>query len=367
MSIDEIHMSRALALAERGRGRTSPNPIVGAVIVDDEGVVVGRGAHEVAGGPHAEIHALTDAGTRARGATLYCTLEPCSHTGRTGPCAPRVAEAGIRRVVVATQDPNPLVAGRGIALLREQGIQVTVGLCAEAAQRLNPAFFTWMRRRRPFVTMKAALTLDGCVAAAPGVRTGLTGPAANRFIHRERAEIDGIAVGSGTVLADDPQLTPRGAYRYRPLTRVVFDRRLRTPAGAALLSTAAAGPVIIMSTTTAAQSAPARARALVEAGARVELLEPDGSAHAFLRGAIARVAELGCLSVVVEGGPTLHSALWNAGLVDRVELFVTPAVGGPGGLRWDVLPTGTMGSLAGAAARPLGEDILIEGYVHGPD
>jgi diaminohydroxyphosphoribosylaminopyrimidine deaminase/5-amino-6-(5-phosphoribosylamino)uracil reductase len=367
MSIDELHMFRALALAERGRGRTSPNPVVGAVVVDDEGVVVGRGSHEVAGGPHAEVYALDEAGTRARGATLYCTLEPCSHTGRTGPCAPKVVEAGIRRVVVATEDPNPLVAGRGIALLRTQGISVTVGVCAEAAHRLNPPFFTWIRQRRPFVTVKAALTLDGCVAAFPGVRTELTGAAANRFIHRERAEIDAIGVGSGTVLADNPRLTPRGAYRYRPLMRVVFDRRLRTPLHAALLSTTGAGPVIIMSTTTAARETPERLRSLGDAGARVELVDPDAARSSFLPAALERLGELGCLSMVVEGGPTVHSALWTAGLVDRVELFVTPAIAGPGGLRWDVLPVGTMGSLAYAAARPVGEDMLIEGHVHRSD
>lgn len=368
MSTDDLQMARALALAERGRGRTSPNPMVGAIIVDDEGVVVGRGTHEIAGGPHAEIRALADAGPRARGATLYCTLEPCTHTGRTGPCAPRVVEGGIRRAVIATEDPNPLVAGRGIALLREHGIHVTVGVGAGSAERLNTAFFTWIRQRRPFVTMKAALTLDGCVAASPGVRTGLTGAAANRLIHRERAEIDAIVVGSGTLLADNPLLTPRGAYRYRPLMRVVFDRRLRTPHDARLLSTASAGPVIIMSTTAAARAASGRVRSLAEAGALVELVDPasDGGS-AFLPAALERLAELGCLSVVVEGGPTLHRGFWDAGLVDRVQLFVTPAVAGPGGLRWDVLPTGTMGSLDRAATRPLGEDILIEGYVHRSD
>ncbi len=230
-------MARALLLAERGRGRTSPNPMVGALVVDDEGVVVGRGRHESAGGPHAEVHALVDAGERAAGATLYCTLEPCSHTGRTGPCAPRVVAAGIRRAVVAVGDPNPLVSGRGIGYLREHGIDVTVGVLAEQAEKLNEPFFTRMRFRRPFVTMKVALSLDGCVAAAPGIRTQLTGPSAARAIHRERAEIDALAVGSGTVLADDPLLTARGIYRYRPLVRVVFDRRLRTPVTARLFST----------------------------------------------------------------------------------------------------------------------------------
>ncbi|MEO8520751.1 MAG: bifunctional diaminohydroxyphosphoribosylaminopyrimidine deaminase/5-amino-6-(5-phosphoribosylamino)uracil reductase RibD, partial [Acidobacteriota bacterium] len=172
---DAFYMARALAVAERGRGRTSPNPMVGAVIVDPEGVVVGSGCHEFAGGPHAEVQALLAAGARARGATLYCTLEPCSHVGRTGPCAPLVADAGIARVVVAGEDPNPLVSGRGLALLRQRGVTVVSGVLAADAEALNVGFFSVMRRHRPFVTIKVALTADGRVSAAPGVRTPLTG------------------------------------------------------------------------------------------------------------------------------------------------------------------------------------------------
>src|SRR5262245_358049 len=234
---DAQFMRKALALAERGRATTSPNPLVGAVVVDAEGVVVGRGAHRVAGGPHAEVVALDDAGERARGATLYCTLEPCCHTGRTGPCAPRVVSAGVARAVIAADDPNPLVSGRGLRHLREHGLRVTSGLMSADAERQNRPFMTVMRRRRPFVTLKAALSLDGRIAAAPGVRTALTGEAANRLIQRERAEVDAIAVGSETVLADDPRLTARTVFRARPLVRVIFDRRLRTSGSAAIFST----------------------------------------------------------------------------------------------------------------------------------
>lgn len=358
-------MARALAVAERGRGRTSPNPIVGAVVVDAEGVVVGRGAHLKAGGPHAEVHALADAGTRARGATLYCTLEPCSHTGRTGPCAPAVAGAGIRRAVIAMPDPNPLVAGQGLALLRARGVEVTVGVRRDAAERLNRGFLTRIRYGRPYVTMKVALTLDGCVAAVPGARTRLTGPQADRLVHRERAEIDAIVVGSGTVLADDPLLTPRGPYRYEPLVRVVLDRRLRTPPAARLLSTRAAGPVIIMSTPAAADAHPERVAALGARGACVELIDGAGEGpSAFLAGALARLGVIGCNAAVVEGGPTVHAALWREALVDRVQIFVTPHVAGPEGVRWDVLPIGTLGALRDARTLPLGDDVLIEGHVH---
>lgn len=365
---DERHMARALALAERGRGRTSPNPMVGAVVVDDEGVVVGRGAHLKAGEPHAEVHALGDAGERARGATLYCTLEPCSHTGRTGPCAPEVAAAGIRRAVIAMPDPNPLVAGQGLAFLRARGVHVTVGVGRDAAEGLNRGFLTRIRAGRPYITMKVALTLDGCVAAGPGARTRLTGAPADRYVHRERAEMDAIVVGSGTVLTDDPLLTPRGPYRYEPLVRAVLDRRLRTSAGARLLSTGGSGPVIIMSTPAAAEAFPDRVAALSARRARIELIDDGGRGPSgFLREALARLSALGCNTAVVEGGPTVHAALWRAGLVDRVQMFITPHVAGPGGVRWDVLPIGTPGALHGTRLLLLGDDVVIEGHVHRVD
>jgi diaminohydroxyphosphoribosylaminopyrimidine deaminase/5-amino-6-(5-phosphoribosylamino)uracil reductase len=362
---DADHMNRALGLAERGRGRTSPNPMVGALIVDADGIVVGRGFHEVAGGRHAEIHALEDAGARARGSTLYCTLEPCCHTGRTAPCAPRVVAAGVRRAVVAVEDPNPLVRGRGIAYLREHGVEVTVGVRRDEAERLNRPFFTRMRLGRPFVTMKAALSLDACVARAPGTRTALTGADAGRAIHRERAEIDAIAVGSGTMLTDDPLLTARGAYRFRPLARVIFDRRLRTPRSARVFSTIAQGPIIVM-TTSATNASIERARALAAAGASVEVI-PETDAGQFLASALTRLAALDIISIVVEGGPALHDAFWKAGLVDRVELFVSPTALGTGGVPWMAAHDGAIAGLDHLAARPIGEDVLIEGYVHRSD
>jgi diaminohydroxyphosphoribosylaminopyrimidine deaminase/5-amino-6-(5-phosphoribosylamino)uracil reductase len=363
MLSDADFMARALALAERGRGRTSPNPMVGAVVVDFEGVVVGRGAHEAAGGPHAEVYALEDAGERARGATLYCTLEPCSHTGRTGPCAPLVAGAGITRAVIAIEDPNPRVAGRGLEYLRAHGVEVRVGVLRDQAARLNRPFFSVMQRQRPFVTLKIALSRDGGVAAAPGARTALTGPAANRLIHRERAEVDALAIGSGTLLADDPLLTPRGAYRFRPLTRIVFDRRLRTPPSAKLLSTRTAGPVIIVSTPEAAERAPDRVRALHDAGAQVELIEAERP----LERALARFAAMGLTSLLVEGGVELHRAFWEAGLVDRLEVFQTGAVLGPGRVPWLPLSVLESDRIVERTARGLGEDRVIEAYVYRPD
>jgi diaminohydroxyphosphoribosylaminopyrimidine deaminase / 5-amino-6-(5-phosphoribosylamino)uracil reductase len=363
---DEFYMARALALAERGRGTASPNPLVGALLVDEEGVIVGRGAHLRAGDAHAEIHAIEDAGPKARGATLYCTLEPCSHTGRTGPCAPRVVEAGIARAVIAVEDPNPRVAGQGLAVLRAAGIEVQVGVMAGEAEVLNRPFFTVMRRRRPFVTMKVALSADRRVAAGPGVCTPMTGPASARLVHRERAEVDAVAVGSGTILADDPLLTARVAFRSRPLVRVVFDTRLRTPPGARILSTLEAGPVIIVTTPSALTADPERAAALAGAGARLEPIEA-GEPAGRLGMALARLASRGVTSLVVEGGPVLHRAFWDAGLVDRIEMFITPCELGADGVEWLPFSLLAGGRLSDVTARATGSDILIEGYVHRVD
>ena len=361
MTSDADYMARALAVAERGRGTTSPNPIVGALVVDDEGVVVGRGAHLVAGGPHAEILALADAGERARGATLYCTLEPCSHTGRTGPCAPKVVAAGIRRAVIAMRDPNPLVSGRGIELLRSHGVEVTVGILEAHARRQNAPFLTRMGRGRPHVTMKVALSADGMVALAGGHATRLTGDVANRRIHRDRAEVDAIAIGSGTLLNDDPLLTARIAYRRRTFISVVFDRRLRTPPPARVLSTLESGPVIIVTDPDASASQEPLV-ALTRVGASVEAISLDGST--FEDAALRRLTQIGVSSVILEGGPTTHSAFWDRGLVDRVQMYVVPRSIGPDGLGWWASADQVVAQLEDVRRTRLGADMLIEGDVH---
>ena len=356
---DADYMARALFHAARGRGRTSPNPVVGAVVVSAEGVVVGQGYHEKAGEAHAEVRALDVAGHHARGGTLYCTLEPCTHTGRTGPCGRRIAEAGIARVVAAIEDPNPLVRGRGFDYLRGRGIRVEIGLGVQSASRMNQPFFTVMREGRPFVILKAAISADGCLAAAPGERTALTSAVANRHAQRVRAEVDALAVGVGTVLVDDPLLTARGVFRERPLTRVVFDRTLRTPPQARLLSTRGAGPVIIVTTAEGAARREAR-QVLEDRGA--ELLVTDGSVGA----GISALASHGITSVLIEGGAALHGAAWDAGIVDFVRLYVTPHVLGPSGVR--LLPDRRVfdAIVADRQVVPLGPDVLVEGYVHGP-
>jgi len=358
--VDERMMERALFHAARGSGRTSPNPLVGAVVVSADGVVVGQGFHERAGEPHAEVHALAAAGVRARGATLYCTLEPCCHQGRTGPCVSRIVDAGVVRVVAAVEDPNPAVRGRGFAILRSRGVAVEVGLSAETAVALNLPFFTLMRERRPFVILKAATSLDGRIAAAQGVRTQLTSAAANRHAHRVRAEIDAIGVGSGTILCDDPDLTPRGAFRERPLVRVVFDRRLRTPPAARVLSTPDAGPVIIVTTAEGAEQADVRRR-LESRGAQIEVMAGDT-----FRSALECLAARQVGSLLLEGGAAVHAAAWDEGLVDYVRLYVTPQVLGDGAV--PLLPNRSFSpaELRERRIASLGPDVLIEGYVHRP-
>jgi diaminohydroxyphosphoribosylaminopyrimidine deaminase / 5-amino-6-(5-phosphoribosylamino)uracil reductase len=353
-------MNRALSLAERGRGRTSPNPLVGAVVVSRDGVIVGQGFHRRVGEPHAEVHALEEAGERARGATLYCTLEPCCHVGRTGPCVQRIVEAGVARVVAAVVDPNPLVNGKGFEHLRVHGVEVEVGLGAAAARAMNQPFFTLMREHRPFVVLKAATSADGYIAEAPGRRTQLTSTEANRHAHRVRAEVDAIGVGVGTILADDPSLTARGAFRERPLVRVIFDRRLRTPADAAVLSTSQVGPVIIMTSEDSAGDQTLR-EPLEAKGAMIEPVR-----HATLRAALGRLADHQVESLLLEGGAAVHAAAWDEDVVDFVRLYVAPRLIGSGGVPFLGGRSFRVTDLVERRVETLGPDTMIEGYVHGP-
>lgn len=357
---DDAYMRQALRLAAQGRGRTSPNPMVGAIVVDGRGAVVGSGYHERAGGDHAEVRALAEAGGAARGATLYCTLEPCCHHGRTGPCVERIVEAALARVVVAMPDPNPVVNGRGIAHLRGKGIAVDVGLRKREAARLNEAFVTWVSRRRPFVTMKVATSLDGCIAARPGARTALTSPAAGRVVHALRGEVDAIGVGSTTLLVDDPLLTARGASRALPLTRVVFDRRLRTPPTARLFGTLESGPIVVVTLESGSARRRERLARLADVGAEVECVDAGG----FLRSAFERLARRRVTSLVLEGGRLVHEAAWEAGLVDRVQMFVAPVEVGPAGVAW-MDRDAVFRAVDALAVRAFGPDVLMEADVHG--
>ncbi len=361
---DTAFMARALALARRAAGRTSPNPLVGAVVVKD-GRVVGEGYHQKAGTPHAEVHALAAAGTGARGATLYVTLEPCSHHGRTPPCTEAILAAGVRRVVAAVQDPNPRVAGRGFERLREAGVEVTAGVLEEEARRLNEAFFVYVTAGRPFVAMKTAMTLDGKIATACGESRWISGEASRALAHRLRSELDAVMVGIGTALADDPQLTarPPGTASRDPV-RIVVDSALRLPPDARLLQLDSPAPTWVATT----ERAPAeRRRALEAAGAEVLVL-PERDGRVDLAALMAELGRREVTSVLLEGGATLNAAALAAGVVDKVLCFVAPKVVGgaaaPG-------PVGGPGveRLAGAwrverlAAEAVGEDILLTGYL----
>ena len=356
-------MDRALFWAERGRGRTSPNPIVGAVVVSPDGIVVGQGAHMKAGGPHAEVVALDHAGDLARGATLYCTLEPCSHRGRTGPCVERIVAAGVRRVVAAITDANPLVAGQGLAYLEGHGIEVSLGVGGETAARQHAPFFTWVRQRRPFVIVKAAASVDGYVGQGDR-RVKLTGLTADRYFHRQRAEVDAIAVGAGTVLADDPLLTARGAYRPRPLVRVLIDWRGRIPSSARVFTTVPAGPVIMVVLEETRAARPSHFQALEDQGVAIETFETRD-----LSRVLRRLAEREVVTLLVEGGPALHGALADQELVDRAQWVVPPRqLGGGVPLAASLFSVETAHApRSSAVTRQLGDDLLIEFDVHRPD
>jgi len=356
---DDDFMRRALFHAGRSEGVTTPNPLVGAVIVSPDGVVVGQGRHPRAGAPHAEVFAIEDAGERARGATMFVNLEPCCHTGRTGPCTKRIIAAGLRRVVAAMPDPNPLVSGKGFDELRAHGIQVEVGVLADAALRLNRAFTIVQTERRPMVIAKAATSLDSRIAAAPGVRTPLTSAEANRRTQRLRAAVDAIGIGSGTLLADDPILTVRDCFRPRPLARIVFDRRLRTPATARLFSTLDAGPVIILTTAAAAGEHPERVQALKAAGAT--LIEGAGELRTDLRALVP--FEISTL--LLEGGAVMHAAAWHAGVIDRVHVIVAPRALGEGGVRFFDGIEVPLSELIPVRVEMLGPDAWMEADVHG--
>jgi diaminohydroxyphosphoribosylaminopyrimidine deaminase/5-amino-6-(5-phosphoribosylamino)uracil reductase len=322
---DERWMRRALDLAQRGLGETNPNPLVGCVIVK-AGRVVGEGWHRRAGGAHAEVYALRQAGTAARGGTAYVTLEPCSHQGRTPPCAPELARAGLRRVVVAMRDPNPHVDGRGLAALRRAGIAVTTGVLGDAAALLNERFVMAARLSRPFVLLKAAMTLDGRIATAAGESKWITTAAQRKSARALRRLHDGVAVGIGTVLADDPRLLPEPAVR-RPFHRVVFDSRLRVPVESRLVRSARRAPVWIVTT------GDARGRAALERrGVRV-LAGPARDGRVDLDWALAALRDAGLWSLMVEGGSELLGALLAARLFDQVALFRAPLLLGGRGSR----------------------------------
>lgn len=361
---DLAWMEMAYGLAEAARGRTSPNPLVGAVIVRD-GAVVGHGYHEEAGKPHAEIMALDMAGPRARGATLYLTLEPCVHWGRTPPCVDRVIAAGLARVVVSAVDPNPLVDTRGIRRLEQAGLDVSVGLLADRNAALNEAYVKFIVRGTPFVTLKAALTLDGKIACSSGEARWISSAGTRDYVHLLRGEQDALMIGVNTLVADDPRLTVRHPlWPAKRLLRAVLDSRLRFPPDARILSTLDRGRIAVF----CGREAPGdKAGALEDLG--VEVLRPPGGATAWALEAV--LAELGrreIASLLVEGGGRVFTSFVEAGLADKAVLTFAPRlVGGAGapgflGGRGADRIAGAP-ALERARAFTIEDDIIVEGYL----
>jgi len=358
---DEAAMRRALELAARGRGFVEPNPMVGAVITADDGFV-GEGWHERFGGPHAEVVALQAAGPRARGGTLYATLEPCCHHGKTPPCTEAIRAAGIGRVVVATADPFPEVAGRGIAMLREAGITVEVGLLSTEAERLTAAFRTLIQKGRPWVIAKWAMSIDGRLATAPWQGRWISSPESRALVHDLRTRIDAIAVGIDTVLADDPRLTarPEGDMASGPRVplRVVLDGRARLPLTSTLVRTAREIPVLVAT----GPDAPAESTAaLAAAGCEVW----RGTAADAGTRTDALLAELGrrrLTHLLVEGGATVLTGMLAAGQVDEVWAFIAPVIVG-GGATSGPPPLADVTRLAVEQVTFPGGDILVRGTI----
>jgi len=377
-NLDELHMREALDLARAGIALTSPNPCVGAVIVDDAGKVVGSGSHTYDGLKHAENLAIEQAGSKARGATLYVNLEPCSHQGRTPPCANAILSAGIIRVVAAMEDPNPFVAGQGFARLRDAGVQVEVGILKGEAQKLNEAFARYIRHKTPLITLKTAMTLDGKIApepspievAGPGnvTRGWITSDFARKHVQQLRHQHDAILVGVGTILADDPLLTDRtGLPRRRPLLRVILDSRLRLPPESRLVQHVNADVLVLCSILDID-----RKRALENRGVRVEQVaaaRPDGRPD--FRTVARHLGEQQITSLLIEGGATVNWDALAAGVVDKIFFYYAPKIlAGSGSVPFAVgegfRRMSDAAHVKSIAIHRFGEDFAVEGYLKDP-
>ena len=379
MTLDEQSIRRALDLARAGVGLVSPNPAVGAIVLDSSGKEAGAGTHTYDGVKHAEVIALAQAGPHARGGTLYLNLEPCSHQGRTGPCADAVIASGIRRVVCCMQDPNPQVAGQGFAKLRAAGIQVEVGQLEAEAKKLNESFARFIRHRLPLVTLKAAMTLDGKIAPPPpgspapaevaaGGSTGgwITGEIARKYVHELRHQHDAIMAGVGTVIADDPLLTDRsGRARRRPLLRVILDSYLRLPDASRLVKSAQGDVLILYS-----EADDARKQQLERLGLRVEKVANQVDGRPDLTDVIHHLAKSDITSVLIEGGATVNWTALSSGVVDKLFLFYAPKILGEGSVPFVASPTQGHGHIVLAAwhirLHQFGEDFAVEGYLRDP-
>jgi diaminohydroxyphosphoribosylaminopyrimidine deaminase/5-amino-6-(5-phosphoribosylamino)uracil reductase len=363
-------MEHALGLARKGIGLASPNPTVGCVIVRD-GQIVGEGFHQYEWRDHAEIMALKSAGEKARGATMYVTLEPCNHKGRTGPCTEAIIAAGVQRVVAAMQDPNPVNSGRGFEHLGQSSIEVVTDICEAEAHRLNEPFACWIRTKKPFVTLKSALTLDGQLALPPSGKRGaknsgkrsrsewISSEESRAEVHRMRHASDALLTGIGTILADDPLLTDRSRLprRRRPL-RVVLDAKLRLPPKARIVKTADDDLLVF----TAASRESPKARKLQNAGVEVVHAKTENG-RIDLQTVLAELGRREVLSVLLEAGPTLNGAALAAGIVHKLFLFYAPKIAGENKVPFALAPGLTLLPLQNICTYPFGPDLAIEGYL----
>ncbi|MFQ5683205.1 MAG: bifunctional diaminohydroxyphosphoribosylaminopyrimidine deaminase/5-amino-6-(5-phosphoribosylamino)uracil reductase RibD [Candidatus Binatia bacterium] len=359
--IDKRYMRLALRLALKGAGRTSPNPMVGAVLVRN-GKIVGTGYHKFAGSDHGEIVALKQAGDKARGATLYLNLEPCNHEGKTPPCTISVIRAGVKKVVTGMVDPNPLVSGRGIHRLRRQGVQVQVGFLEAECQRLNEAFSKYITRRIPFVTLKLAASLDGKIATSTGESQWITGKVSRAYVHHIRNQVDAVMVGVGTVLADDPRLTCRSPGGRHPW-RVILDGHLRIPLTARLLHQREPEKTILV---TGSRPPIKKIKRIQNYGAQVWNFPLDGG-RVRLISILKRLGKMGLISVMVEGGPLVASYALRAKVVDKILFFYGPKIiGGEGKAMVEAMGIEQLSHAKGIKdmeIKQLGNDFLISGYL----
>jgi diaminohydroxyphosphoribosylaminopyrimidine deaminase / 5-amino-6-(5-phosphoribosylamino)uracil reductase len=356
-------MDQALRLASRGIGRTRPNPVVGCVIVA-KGKVVGRGFHQRAGEPHAEVFALESAGDKARGATVYVTLEPCSHTGRTPPCAEALIKAGVKRVVAAMTDPNPKVSGRGVKMLEKAGIEVDVGVLEAKARLFNRPFITWISKGRPTLTLKMAASLDGKTATRTGESQWITGPEARMVVQGMRNRHDVVMVGIGTVLADDPRLNCRISGGRDPI-RLVVDSNLRIPDSATIFNSSDSAPLMVA---TLKKHSKKKIKKLTDRNVQVVLCKETAAGQVDLADMMQRLGRLEITSVLSEAGGILSDALLNAGVVDRLALFLAPKlIGGqeaPGLLQGlGVKHLAKAQEIADLKVTKIGRDLFLEGTV----
>ena len=358
---DEKWMKRALRLAEAGKGRTSPNPLVGAILVK-RGKRVGEGYHAKIGEAHAEIVALRQAGNKARGAVLYVNLEPCTHYGRTPPCVPQVIKAGVKRVVIGMKDPNPVVNGKGIEALKKVGLDIEVGVLEKECRRLNEAFCKYILKKQPFVVLKVAATLDGKIATRNGDSKWISGEASRRLVHKIRNQVDGVLVGVGTILRDDPLLTARRKEGREPY-RIVLDSRLKIPAEAKVFEHSASE--VILATTELAPHE--KVERLEKRGVQV-LITDSKEGRVDLRSCLTKLAEIGVMNLLVEGGSQVNGSFLDEGLIDKFLLFLSPRLmGDPKAL--GIFDGRGVSNLTEAIAlkeintKRIGEDLFVEGYL----